>query len=95
MSTNDGRVGLAESERVWRSRSTPTLQQQIECVAQEIRKRRRYYPGLVDRGVMKQEEAGYQVVTLEAVLETLQVQQRTLQRITGRQLQFPNTMEAA
>lgn len=91
MSTNDGRAMLAESERVWRARTVPSLQQQIDCVAQEIRKRRRFYPGLVDRRAMKPEEAGYQVVTLEAVLATLQEQQRALQRITGQQLQLPNT----
>lgn len=47
------------------------LSDQIATVARECAMRRTVYPGLVQRGRMKQTEADREIARMEAVLETL------------------------
>jgi hypothetical protein len=47
------------------------LAQQIREVERELRQRRSSYPRLVDRGTMRQAEAGYAMRAMEAALRTL------------------------
>lgn len=48
-----------------------TIDEQIECVEREIKMRRKVYPNRVAREQMTQSFAAEQIVTMEAVLETL------------------------
>lgn len=48
-----------------------TLQQQIDCVAREIKMREIVYPGRVVAKKMKQEKADYEVGCMNAVLATV------------------------
>lgn len=52
-----------------------TLDQQIAEVKRELAMRKQVYPRRIEKGLMKQAEADWQIATLKAVLETL----RTLQ----------------
>lgn len=49
----------------------PTIGNQIDCIAREIKMRRQVYPGLVTRGKMRKPEADAQIAMMEAVLNTL------------------------
>ncbi len=54
------------------------LHQQIACVRREIKMRQDVYPRWVGKGKLRQAEADYQIVAMQAVLETLeQLQDQT------------------
>ena len=48
-----------------------TIDIKIECVRREIRRRKKYYPVLVDEGKMTKEETDQELATMQAVMETL------------------------
>jgi hypothetical protein len=49
-----------------------TLTEQMKCVKREIDKRKNFYPRWVSEGKMTQQEADYQIETMEYVYNTLQ-----------------------
>ena len=51
-----------------------TLDEQIACVAREIRMRRQVYPRWVEAHRMSQAQADHQLAAMTAVLENLQAQ---------------------
>lgn len=52
------------------------LNEQIACVKREIGMRERVYPGRIERGAMKSEQAEREIATMRDVLETLEQLQR-------------------
>ena len=52
-----------------------TIEDQIKCVRREIAMRRRVYPRLVQRETMTQEQAAYELESMEAALRTLEGQE--------------------
>ena len=48
-----------------------TIDIKFECVRREIRRRKKYYPVLVDEGKMTKEETDQELATMQAVMETL------------------------
>lgn len=51
--------------------SQVSLQQQIDCVAREIKMREIVYPGRIAAKKMKEEKADYELAAMKAVLATL------------------------
>lgn len=51
---------------------TPTLDEQIRCVAREIDLRRRVYPRWIEQGRLKPDKAEREIECMVAVLKTLQ-----------------------
>ena len=49
-----------------------TLPQQITCIKREIEMRKKVYPSRVNRGLMNQGSADYEIACMEAVLKTLE-----------------------
>lgn len=47
------------------------LNQQIICLANEIKRRKRKYPGLVEKGYMTEQDATYEIAAMQAAMETL------------------------
>ena len=43
----------------------------IKCVKQEVKRRKRYYPYLIENGKLTQEEADQEIQTMLSVVETL------------------------
>lgn len=52
---------------------TPNLDAQIRCIEQELARRRRTYPRLLQDGSMTQHLAAHELLTMQEVLQTLQV----------------------
>ena len=48
-----------------------TISEQMKCVKREIDKRKSFYPRWVREGKMTQQEADYQIETMEYVYNTL------------------------
>lgn len=48
-----------------------TISVQIECVRREIRRRKKYYPILVDEGKMEQQDVDQELAVMQSVMETL------------------------
>jgi hypothetical protein len=44
---------------------------QIECIRREIRRRKKYYPLLVEGGKMSQEDVDQELAVMRSVMETL------------------------
>lgn len=51
---------------------TVSLDEQIVCVKREIGLRERLYPRWIKSGMMKLDQANYQIAEMKAVLETLE-----------------------
>lgn len=51
---------------------TPNLDAQIACIEQELARRRRTFPRLLADGLLTQHMAAHELLTMEAVLDTLQ-----------------------
>ena len=51
---------------------TPSLDAQIRCIEQELRRRRRTFPRQLTEGTLTQHLAAHELLTMEAVLDTLQ-----------------------
>jgi hypothetical protein len=47
------------------------LDSKIECVKRELRRRKKFYPGAIERGILKQKECDYEIAAMEEVLKTL------------------------
>ena len=47
------------------------LQEQVECLAREFRRRHKVFPGLVARGQLSQAEATAELARIEAARQTL------------------------
>lgn len=51
---------------------TPDLAAQIRCIERELALRKRVYPRLLKNGTLTQHMAAHELLTMEAVLATLQ-----------------------
>lgn len=51
---------------------TPALTAQIACIERELRLRHRVYPRLVREGKLPPSQAQHELLTMQAVLQTLQ-----------------------
>ena len=47
------------------------IETKIDCVKREIKRRKKFYPKLVEEGKFEQEWADIELATMQAVLETL------------------------
>lgn len=47
------------------------IDQQIRCLMNEIKRRKRKYPKLVETGIMTEADSLYEIQTMQAALETL------------------------
>lgn len=65
---------------------TPNLDAQIRCIEQELARRRRTFPLLLKDGTLTQHMAAHELLTMEAVLETLQTL-RARSRVAARDRQ--------
>ena len=54
---------------------TYTLEDKIECLAREVRRRRQTYPGRVAEGLMTHRAADHELMVMQAVLNDLLDQQ--------------------
>lgn len=48
-----------------------TIQQQLDAAKRELQMRKKVYPRRVERGLMRQTEADYEIATMTAIVETL------------------------
>lgn len=48
-----------------------TLDDQINCIKREIKRRKKFYPLMVRDGKLTQDEANLELCTIQAALETL------------------------
>jgi hypothetical protein len=47
------------------------LNQQIICLANEVKRRKKKYPVMIEKGVISEQDAGYEIAAMQAALETL------------------------
>lgn len=47
------------------------LNQQIICLSNEIKRRKKKYPALVEKGYMTEQDAVYEIAAMQAAMETL------------------------
>ncbi len=47
------------------------LNQQIICLTNEIKRRKKKYPVMVEKGILSEQEASYEIAAMHAALETL------------------------
>lgn len=47
------------------------LNQQIVCLTNELKRRKKRYPAMVEKGIMSEKDASYEIAAMLAALETL------------------------
>jgi hypothetical protein len=47
------------------------IETKIECVRREIKRRKKFYPLMIEDGKLKQENADFEIATMQAIFETL------------------------
>jgi phage gp45-like len=57
------------------------IDQQIRCLANEVKRRKKNYPKLVGKGLMTEVDASYEIQAMQAALETLTQLKGMVQRV--------------
>jgi hypothetical protein len=53
------------------AKMTITIDQQIKCLAKEVKRRKKVFPALIEQGRLTDENATIEIVTMQQALQTL------------------------